>query len=402
MSSSALSRCYEHPSLSKELGIDVQRPRLSAREHMSESKDQSEPNRACDPENMGDPYPDPDADPDSEPPWRPGETYFAWCPESSRMDAFLATLSTLGASSAIDVFRYRYDPSDTRPTHSLSMADATELLRDDYALGSARGRFEISAPTGRTLVVHIRVDTQIEVVAVLSGGLLYGAPIPYLKHRTRPSVEVEAGVAYTTWFTDASEILMRLCMSSPAIAIGGCDRGGSWGLAATTYVASYHADGYTARDLARTWWHLMHPQSAVTTEGSSLAELRACVEESPPGLSLSPAIGVWLTREEVLAAIDLPKEDLLAALETCAETPPFEWRAVEPEINRVLRGIEHAAAEDIEWSHMGPKHNPFLKKHAPSVVRRLDNGAVVLFAHPYRTLWPLWADALALLGIRPR
>jgi hypothetical protein len=33
-------------------------------------------------------------------------------------------------------------------------------------------------------------------------------------------------------------------------------------------------------------------------------------------------------------------------------------------------------------------------------VRRLPNGAVMLATHPYRTLWPLWADALGLLGIR--
>jgi len=366
---------------------------------MSESKDQPEPNNACDPENMGDPYPDPDADPDSEPPWRPRETYFAWCPESSRMDAFLATLATLGVSRAIEVIRYRYDPSDTRPTDSLSMADAIELLRDDYALGFARGVFEISVPTRRPVVVRLGVGTDIELVAATPEEYLYHAPIPHLKHR-RPSVEVEAGVAYSVWFTDASDLLMRLCMSSPAIAIGGCHRG-SWGLA-TTYVASYHADGYTARDLARTWWHLMHPDSAVMTAGSSLAELRACVEASPQGLRLSPAIGVWLTREEVLAAMDLPKEDLLAALEVCAEARSVEWRAVEADINRVIRGVEHAAVSEIEWSHMGHRHIGFLKEHAPSVVRRLENGGVMLFAHPYRTLWPLWARALDLLGIRPR
>jgi hypothetical protein len=32
-------------------------------------------------------------------------------------------------------------------------------------------------------------------------------------------------------------------------------------------------------------------------------------------------------------------------------------------------------------------------------VRRLPNGGVMLATHPYRTLWPLWADALFLLGI---
>ncbi|WP_437651507.1 hypothetical protein [Sorangium sp. So ce362] len=31
--------------------------------------------------------------------------------------------------------------------------------------------------------------------------------------------------------------------------------------------------------------------------------------------------------------------------------------------------------------------------------RRLPSGGVVLATHPYRTLWPLWADALFALGL---
>jgi hypothetical protein len=43
----------------------------------------------------------------------------------------------------------------------------------------------------------------------------------------------------------------------------------------------------------------------------------------------------------------------------------------------------------------------FIERHAPNHVQRLPNGGVVLATHPYRTLWPLWADALFLLGIIP-
>jgi hypothetical protein len=32
-------------------------------------------------------------------------------------------------------------------------------------------------------------------------------------------------------------------------------------------------------------------------------------------------------------------------------------------------------------------------------MRRLPNGGVLLATHPDRILWPLWADALFLLGI---
>jgi hypothetical protein len=44
------------------------------------------------------------------------------------------------------------------------------------------------------------------------------------------------------------------------------------------------------------------------------------------------------------------------------------------------------------------KHVPFIQRHAPYPVRRLPGGSVVLATHPSRTLWPLYADALGLLG----
>jgi hypothetical protein len=45
------------------------------------------------------------------------------------------------------------------------------------------------------------------------------------------------------------------------------------------------------------------------------------------------------------------------------------------------------------------KHAQFLERHAPYHVRRLPSRGVRLATHPYRTLWPLWAHALFLLGI---
>jgi hypothetical protein len=42
----------------------------------------------------------------------------------------------------------------------------------------------------------------------------------------------------------------------------------------------------------------------------------------------------------------------------------------------------------------------WIEQHAPFHVRRLPNGGVRLATHPYRILWPLWADALHLLDIR--
>ncbi len=46
-------------------------------------------------------------------------------------------------------------------------------------------------------------------------------------------------------------------------------------------------------------------------------------------------------------------------------------------------------------------HIQFIEECSPAYVKHLDNNALILYAHPDRTLWPLWASALDLLGIRP-
>jgi hypothetical protein len=48
---------------------------------------------------------------------------------------------------------------------------------------------------------------------------------------------------------------------------------------------------------------------------------------------------------------------------------------------------------------MTSDHVYFLVDHAPFYIRRLPSGGVLLATHPYRTLWPLWADALFALGL---
>jgi len=375
-----------------------------------QAKPQDEPNEPFDPERVGDLYPDPDADPDSEPPWRPYEWVFACCPESDRLDVFFAALSMFGTSGEIDVLdSYEYDPSD--PTGSKlpkTIAGATDLLRRQYTRrGNIRARIDFAAPTGRMLETHVSVGADIpgtysRVDADAGswrwpGKCLYQQPSPYPKTMKPPSLEVEAGLTYTYWMTDIYTLLIRLCTVNPAITTGGC--GGHWCMPITGS-GSYHADGYVARDLARTWWHLVHADFKQTS-GYSLADLRACVEASPRGQSLSPAVGVWFTREEVLAAMDVPKEKLLAALQACAAETSPEWRAIEGDINRIRQTFEYREGADVEWTSFGPEHAAFLKKHAPFVVKQLDSGAVVMLASPWRNFWPLWSDALSLLGIRP-
>lgn len=47
------------------------------------------------------------------------------------------------------------------------------------------------------------------------------------------------------------------------------------------------------------------------------------------------------------------------------------------------------------------RHVRFIERHSPYYVRRLPSGGLLLATHPSRTLWPLWADALLVLGIMP-
>lgn len=105
-----------------------------------------------------------------------------------------------------------------------------------------------------------------------------------------------------------------------------------------------------------------------------------------------------LSREEVLAALQVPPALLLEALEASA-VPNQDWRDAEAIAHRMSDAKEKGeATSEIYWPD--GTHAQFLKHHAPTHVRRLPNGGVLLATHPYRTLWPLWADALLLLGIR--
>src|SRR5262249_23616979 len=106
---------------------------------------------------------------------------------------------------------------------------------------------------------------------------------------------------------------------------------------------------------------------------------------------------IELTREQVLAALSTPSATLLEALEASA-VPDDEWRAVEPLALESIQAKEKGAPTEEVNVNTG-KHTRFIEHHAPYHVRRLPNGGVLLATHPYRTLWPLWTDALFLLGI---
>jgi hypothetical protein len=129
----------------------------------------------------------------------------------------------------------------------------------------------------------------------------------------------------------------------------------------------------------------------------SLDALHARVDAAPHGTRISLAGDVELIREQVLAALATPPATLLEALEASA-VPDDEWRAVEPLALETIRAAkEGAPTEEVKVLTGG--HARFIQHHAPYHVRRLPSDGVLLDTHPYRTLWPLWADALFLLGI---
>jgi hypothetical protein len=164
--------------------------------------------------------------------------------------------------------------------------------------------------------------------------------------------------------------------------------------------ATYHADGCVGRDLALSWIRLHDSERLELAAGLPMDTLRERVEAAPRGARVSVRERGVLTREEVLAALALRADDLLEALDAAA-VPDNEWLTVEPLAHDAFESAVHGA-HTVQVHVFTEPHVRFIQAHAPFHVRRLPNGAVLLATHPYRTLWPLWADALDLLGIRPK
>jgi hypothetical protein len=211
---------------------------------------------------------------------------------------------------------------------------------------------------------------------------------------------------------------------------------GGW-LAPLEMAAMYHGNHEVARDLAFSWFHLYRGDTFDSVVHLSLDEVMARVEAAPRGSSIGISSRTehvvehgadewntvpialerrtpmnWclgprprypedheLTREQVLATLQTPSETLLQALEAVA-VPDAEWVEAEKRAQDIL--VMPKEDEKITWLDLDElEQREFLEAHAPYHVRRLQNGGVMLATHPYRYLWPLWAKALDLLGIRP-
>ncbi|WP_437783576.1 hypothetical protein [Sorangium sp. So ce1097] len=345
-----------------------------------------------------------------------GPCFFAWCDEAERIDALAAALSALVIPE--DLISLMMSASISCRTHSI-----------DEALTMARAHF------GGLKSAHILSgvslsDSERDIcfgIACYPDESERRDPCGPLKLRMCEkwdffpyeiavgggprSVEAEAVVACNLVQGDIEDLLLRLCApdASGRVPTGACTDKEDW-LATVEMCATYNANAAEiARDLALSWVSLHEKQSVSRIAGMSLEALHARVDAAPRGVRV-PMKGTSeltrsLSRETVLKALATTPAALLEALEAAA-VPDDAWRAAEPQAREIME-LLHQLGEAAEGE--GPpawradittrKHTRFLEEHAPFHVRRLPSGGVMLTTHPYRTLWPLWADALFVLGL---
>ncbi|TKD12160.1 hypothetical protein [Polyangium fumosum] len=255
------------------------------------------------------------------------------------------------------------------------------------------------------------------------------------------STSVEAAAMAIDTEGDVEDLLLGLCAPDAGlVTFGACADWWPW-RAPLESNATYHAHAAAvARDLALSWVHVHDGYKMGSIAELSLDELAARAFAAPEGARIGIATLVdgvrmhgkedseaslddprrryfsplarkgarpigpgdaVLTREQVLRALATPPGVLFEALEaSAAALRDDEWRAAEP----LARQAIHARTEGAPTREIAvtERHERFIEQHAPYHVRRLPNGGVLLATHPFRTLWPLWSNALALLGIRPR
>ncbi|AUX37150.1 MULTISPECIES: hypothetical protein [Sorangium] len=343
--------------------------------------------------------------------------FFAWCNEPERVDALASALSALVIPGDL----ISVDMATDIWCKTSSMDDALAMIRAHFG-----GRNSAHVLSGVML-------NDSERIMVFSA-----ACYPEESERRHPfgplrleagerkwdfypyeipvgggprSIEAEAAVACHLIQGDIEDLLLRFCApdTSGRVPTGACTDKEDW-LAPVVMCATYNANAAElARDLALSWVSLHDKESVSRVAGTSLEALCARVEAAPRGARVPMKGGSELTRslsrETVLKALATPPATLLEALEAAA-VPDDAWRAAEPqahEIMELLRRLGEAAEGEgppaFRAKITSPGHVRFLEEHAPFHVRRLPSGGVVLATHPYRTLWPLWSDALFVLGL---
>ncbi len=356
-----------------------------------------------------------------------GPFFHAWCPDNERDAAYAAALSGLLSR------KWWSDPQTSE--------ELVEQARASFANAKSLNDYRrLQLLSGHVLNFDMEVcrDTY-EYAHEADGSPLVLQPehqydmlfleMPIARGSKR-SVEIESAIFTIVTSEDSIDLLQRLCApdeTSP-VTTGACTW--DWWKSPLDACITYHADTNVARDVALAWLNSYDETPTWRRAGLGLDVLRAriaaatapraqvaqasmveFVEKASVTIPRWSGPGAWrmefpppaaheLTREQVLAVLDTPPAKLLDALQA-STVPDAEWRAVEPLALENIRAKQQGAPCD-NVAVRSRRHLRFLEQHAPFHVRRLPNGGVMLATHPYRTLWPLWADALALLGIRPR
>ncbi|WP_437876187.1 hypothetical protein [Sorangium sp. So ce513] len=358
-----------------------------------------------------------------------GPRFYAWCDEAVRVDAYAAALSALvypGALISVDC---------GTELRTASMDEAIALIRTHFGRRGAYVGSGTLLPSSERFVLPYQrgpdyrfgspiVDfgshcyTEAEERRDPTGPIsmspsdsedFFRFNLDLAWGRGPRCLEAEAEVTWHVIQVDLEDLLVRLCApdGSGRVRTGACTNAWQWDAPAVV-CATYNADAREiARDLAVSWVHLHDRESVSRIAGMSLEALHARVDAAPHGARVAMKYGSdfadWLSRETVLKALAAPPSLLLEALEASA-VPDDAWRAAARRAGEILdltREIEETGEGPPTWRvyTATSRHIRFLKKHAPFLVRRLPSGGVVLATHPYRSLWPLWADALFLLDL---
>ncbi|CAN99453.1 hypothetical protein predicted by Glimmer/Critica [Sorangium cellulosum So ce56] len=344
-----------------------------------------------------------------------GPMFYAWCDEADRVDALAAALSALVIPG--DLIRVAMDNDIWIKTHSIDEVVATVRahfsgwINADLSFGVMLRHPERAICFGIACFAEEyerRHASGPLVMRVCDKSDFLRPELDLVLSRGPRSIETEAALAWLVIEDDLEDLLLRFYApdASGRIPTGACTNAWDW-VAPVDMCATYNANAAElARDLALSWVHLHDKGKIERAAGMSLDALRARVDAAPAGARVAMKGGSEharsLSRDTVLKALAAPPSALLDALEASA-VPDDAWRAAAPRAREIFELTDQI--EEIKGlptcrvDTTTRKHVRFLEEHAPFRVRRLPSGGVVLATHPYRSLWPLWADALFMLGL---
>jgi hypothetical protein len=360
-----------------------------------------------------------------------GPYFHAWSDDKGRLQALAAAVTRLCTPKAWD----------GPPSLEEALHDARVKMQADFdAEGFGSGGGTVLLPSGDELSIWITGWRDKNRHGYPGGPLLLEPEAQHdLLFLQMPiarggicSVELESAIFAVVTLENTVDLLLRLCApdETSRVTTGACTWLFNWGQPLEA-CATYNADANVARDIVLSWLNGYDKTPIEQIAGLELNALRARIAATPetararvarvssiehvdtytymelpdysttpvPGMQHQQSAGYVMSRDQIMQVLDTPRDKLLDALEAAA-VPDAEWAAVESGAIESIEAKKQGAPCD-EVPVNSRRHIRFLEQHAPYHVRRLPNGGVMLATHPYRTLWQLWADALALLGIRP-